>query len=115
MLRGRGGCEEHNVDGGLPKGTECGKVHVVGWVITTRDPVLVLLRKEASSIDDANADVSKMSLSRMGCLARLVNVAPRNRRPTMSLNPCEGCYSKAMAVQLASRSSADVRPYFAAI
>jgi hypothetical protein len=37
---------------------ECGKVHVVGWVITARDPGLVLLCNEASSMDDANADVN---------------------------------------------------------
>ncbi len=57
MLQGRGGHEGRNVDGGLPKGTECGKVHVVGWVIATCDLGLVLLRKEASLMDDANADV----------------------------------------------------------
>ncbi len=57
MLQGRGGHEGCNVDGGLPKGTECSKVHVIGWVIAARDPGLVLIRKEASSMDEANANV----------------------------------------------------------
>ncbi len=56
--------------------------------------------------------MSTMSLLGMGCLPRLANVAPWNRCATRSLNPCEGCHSKAMAVQLASQSSADVQLYF---
>ncbi len=58
MLQGQGGCEGRNVDRGLPKGEECGTVHVVGWVIAVRDPGLVLLRKEAGLMDDANANVN---------------------------------------------------------
>ncbi len=57
--------------------------------------------------------MSTMSSLGMGCLTRLVNVAPWNRHATRSLNPCEGCHSKAMVVRLALRSSADVRRYFA--
>ncbi len=57
MLRGRGGCEGCNVDGGPPKGMECSKVHVVGWVIAVPDPCPVFFREEASSVDDANANV----------------------------------------------------------
>ncbi len=57
--------------------------------------------------------MSTMSLSGMGCLARLAYVAPWNRHATRSSKPCEGCHSKAMSVRLASRSSADVQPYFA--
>jgi hypothetical protein len=53
-----------------------------------------------------------MSSSGMGCLERLANVALWNRCLTRTSNPCEGCHSKAMAVELASWSSADVRPYF---
>ncbi len=60
VLRGWGGHEGRNVDDGLPKGTECGKVHVVGWVIFARDPGLVLLREEASLMDDMNADVNNV-------------------------------------------------------
>jgi hypothetical protein len=47
--------------------------------------------------------MSIMSSLGMGCLARLADVAPLNRPATRSLNPCEGCHSKALAVQLASR------------
>ncbi len=54
-----------------------------------------------------------MSSLGMGCLARMVNFAPWNRHATRSLNPFDRCHSKAMAVQLASQSSADVRLYFA--
>ncbi len=36
VLQGRGGSERHNVDGGFPKGMECGKVHCVGWVVAMR-------------------------------------------------------------------------------
>ncbi len=57
--------------------------------------------------------MSFMSSLGMGCLVMLANVAPQNRHATRSLNPGEGCHSKAMAVQLASRLSADVRLYFA--
>ncbi len=60
MLQGRSGRKGRNVDGGLPKGTECSKVHVIGWVIATHDPGLVLLRKEASLMDDANANVNNV-------------------------------------------------------
>jgi hypothetical protein len=49
---------------------ECGKVHVVGWVITTRDPGLVLLREEASSMDDANANVNDV-IVRNGMLGKI--------------------------------------------
>ncbi len=58
MLHGRGGHEGRNVDGGLPKGTECGKVHGVGWVLAKRDPGLVLLHKEARAMDYANTNVN---------------------------------------------------------
>jgi hypothetical protein len=58
VLRGWGGCEGRNVDGGLLKGTKCGKVHVGGWVVAAHDPGLVFLRKEASLVDDANTDVN---------------------------------------------------------
>ncbi len=57
MLRGRGGREGHNVDSGLPKGTKCSKIHVIDWVIAGHDPGFVLLRKEASPMDYANAYV----------------------------------------------------------
>ncbi len=58
MLQGRGGREGCSVDGGLPNGMECGKVRVIGWVIAMHDPGLVLLCKEASSMDDLNANVN---------------------------------------------------------
>ncbi len=58
MLQGQGGREGHNVDVGLPKGTEWGKVDCVGWVIAVRGPGLVLLRKEASAMDDTNTNVN---------------------------------------------------------
>ncbi len=60
MLQGWGCREGRNVDSGFPKGTECGKVHVVGWVIVARDPGFVLLREEASPMDDANAYVDSV-------------------------------------------------------
>jgi hypothetical protein len=60
VLQGQDGCEGRNADGGLPKGKECGKVHVIGWVIAARDPGLLILRKEASLMDDANADVNNV-------------------------------------------------------
>ncbi len=60
MLQGRGGHEGCNVDDGLLKGTECGKVHVIGWVIAAHDLGFVLLHKEASSMDDANAYVNNV-------------------------------------------------------
>ncbi len=58
MLQVRGGREGRNVDGVLPKRMECGKVHVIGWVIAAHDPGLVLLHKEAPFMDDVNADVN---------------------------------------------------------
>ncbi len=60
MLRGHGGREGRNVDSSLPKGMECGKVHVIGWFITACDPGLLLLCKEASLMDDMNADVDNV-------------------------------------------------------
>ncbi len=60
MLQGRGGREGCNVDGSLQKGTECGKVHCVGWVIATCDPGLVLLRKEAPAMEDTNTYVNNV-------------------------------------------------------
>ncbi len=70
MLQGRGGHEGHDVDGGLPKGTECGKLHVIGWVITACDPGLVLLCEEASLMDDANANVNYVII-RNGMLGKV--------------------------------------------
>jgi hypothetical protein len=35
------------------------QVHVVGWVIASRDPSLVFLCKEASLVDEANANFDK--------------------------------------------------------
>ncbi len=60
VLQNRGGCEgcNCNVDSSLPKGTECGKVNGVSWVVTARDPGLVLLCKEARAMDDANTNVN---------------------------------------------------------
>ncbi len=97
MLQGWGGRERRNVDGSLPKGTECGKVHVVGWVIAARDPGLVLLCKKASSMDDTNADVNDVIVGN-GMLGKVGKLAPWNRHATRSSSPCEGCHSKAMAV-----------------
>jgi hypothetical protein len=62
MLQSRGGCEGHNVDSSLPKGTECSKVHVVGWVIAARDPGLVFLCNKASSVDDMNTNINNVIL-----------------------------------------------------
>ncbi len=56
MLQGWGGCEGRNVDGGLPKDTECNKVHVVGCVIAAHDPGLVSLWEEVSLMDDAKTN-----------------------------------------------------------
>ncbi len=62
MLQGRAGRKGCNVDGGLPKGTECSKVHFVGWVVAACDPGLVLLHKEAHAMDDVNTDVNNVVL-----------------------------------------------------
>ncbi len=70
MLQGRGGRKGQNVDGGLPKGTECSKVHVIGWVIAACDSGLVLLCKEASTIDDANVNVNDVII-RNGMLGKV--------------------------------------------
>ncbi len=65
-----------------------------------------------SGHEGCNVAMLTISLLGMGCLARLANIAPRNRCATRSSNPCEGCHSKAMAVQLTLQSSANVQPYF---
>ncbi len=70
MLQGRGGCEGCNVDGGLPKGMECGKVHVMGWVVAVHDPGLVFLCKEASLVDDANTNADDVII-RDGMLGKV--------------------------------------------
>jgi hypothetical protein len=80
MLQGRGGREGRNVDGGLLKDTEYGKVHCVDWVVAARDPGLVPLCKEACAMDDMNTNVNNV-------LARLANIAPWNRCMTRSSNP----------------------------
>jgi hypothetical protein len=112
VLQGQGRNEGCNVDGSLPKGTECGKVHCVGWVVAARDPGLIFFHKEAHAMDDTNTDVNDV-IVRDGMLGEVGKVPPRNRRVTRSSNPCDGCQSTTMAVQLTLGSSADVRPYFA--
>jgi hypothetical protein len=57
VLQGWEGLEGRNIDGSLPKGMECGKVQVVGWVIAAHDPGFVILGKEASLVDDTNTNV----------------------------------------------------------
>jgi hypothetical protein len=52
------------------KGTECGKVHDVGCVIAAHDPGFVLLCKEASPMDDANAYVDYV-IVRNGMLGKV--------------------------------------------
>jgi hypothetical protein len=58
MLQGWGGCQGRNADGGLPKGKECGKVHIVGWVVAARDPGIVFFCKEACVVDDVSTDIN---------------------------------------------------------
>ncbi len=67
-------------------GTECGKVHVVGWVITARDPGLIFLLKEASLVDDVNADVNNVivgneMLDKVGKCSSLEQVHDKEFKP----------------------------------
>jgi hypothetical protein len=111
VLRGQDGREQCNFDGGFPKGTERGEVHCVGWGVAACNPGLDSSAKKPVQWM-TEILMSRMSLLGMGCLARLANIASRKRHATSSLNPCKGCHSKAMAVQLDSQLSEDMQLYF---
>ncbi len=65
---------------------ECGKVHVVGWVISTRDPGLVFLNKEASSVDDGNTNVDNV-IVRDGMLGKVDKGSSPEQAHSKELEP----------------------------
>ncbi len=74
-----------------------GKVHCVGWVVAVRDPGLVLLRKEAHAMDDANTNANNAVLGD-GILGNVGKLCSLEQARNKEFEPCDGCHSKAMAV-----------------
>jgi hypothetical protein len=104
--------KRRNVDGGFPKARERGKVHCVGWLVAACNPGFVFFCKDACATNDTNTDVNDV-IFRDGMLGKVGKRCSPEQAHDNS-NPCDGCYSKAMAVQweLDLQLSADVRPHF---
>ncbi len=62
-------------------------------------------------MNDTNTDVDVVIIGD-GMLGNVGECFSTKQDVTRSSNPCDGCHSKAMVVQLDSQSSADVWPYF---